>query len=358
MFAVCLSSFHLLFLVSRCSRVKECSLHMLMELCLGQEGSLALGSAFGHPSPLSLGGMSYVFSVLCEEPGASLRQVIQWWMGRLVVLDQLMAKVEQHQITMMEADRAPSDHPPSGGESSPMVGAPQSEINFRKIFSRSSSSSSSMDSVDLRDFMAVSPGSIWPTTPNDFLLMSITFASRSTHVQNFKLCRTAKRVIVRAVKFLQLTQDVFIATLDAVSKCSGSLKVEWMRKSCKIMMEKNPQLKPPPAFAEVMGEAVEVVGSAMSFAKVGRSPKTRRTDKPVLSASDMDPVEAESASDMEVPLLQKVMVAVQEREGTSSIHDSSSTSTLSVPQDARHESPQITLQPTSTSTPKSKSEVG
>ena len=83
-----------------------------------------------------------------------------------------------------------------------------------------------MDSVDLHDLMAVPPGSMWPTTPNDFLLMSITFASKSTHVQNFKLCRTAKRVIVRAVKVLRLTQDVFDATLDAVSKCSGSMKVE------------------------------------------------------------------------------------------------------------------------------------
>ena len=67
-------------------------MHMLMELCMGQKGSLALGSAFGRPSPLSLGGMSYVFSVLCEEPGTSLRQVSQWWLGRVVVLDQLMAR--------------------------------------------------------------------------------------------------------------------------------------------------------------------------------------------------------------------------------------------------------------------------
>lgn len=336
---------------------------MLMELCMGQKGSLALGSAFGQPSPLSLGGMSYVFSVLCEEPGTSLRQVSQWWLGRVVVLDQLMAKVEQHQIAMMEPDVAPSAPSPSGGEGSLTVKASKTEINFHKMFSRSSSSSSSVDSVDLHDFVAVPPGSTWPTRPNDFLLMSITFASKSTHVQNFKLCRTAKRVIVRAVKFLQLTQDVFIAALDAVSKCSGSLKVEWMRKLCKIMMEKNRDLKPPPAFAEVLGDVGEVMGAAMSFAKVGRSPKTHRVAKPVLSASDADPVEGESASDMEESLRQKVMVAVatietrREREGTSSIHNSSSASTLSVTHEAEPESPHITLEPKSTSTPVSKSEV-
>lgn len=348
----------------RCSRVKECSLHMLMELCLGQKGSLALGSAFGHPSPLSLGGMAYVFSILCEEPGPPLRQVSQWWMGRLVVLDQLMAKVEQHQIAMMGTDGTPSAHPTGGGRGSLTIGAPQPDINFHKIFSRSSSSSSSVDSVDLQDFMAVSPGTTWPTTPNDFLLMSITFASKSTHVQNFKLCRTAKRVIVRAVKFLQLTQEVFTATLDAVSKCSGSLNVEWMRKSCKIMMEKNPRLKPPPALAEMWGETDEAIGPAVSFVKMGRSPKAHRVrdDKPVMSASDMDAVEGESASDMEASLRHNVMVVVasietrQQREGTSSIHDSGSTSTVSGPHDAGPESPQITLQP-ATSTPRRQSEV-
>ena len=334
---------------------------MLMELCLGQE---ALGSAFGQPSPLSLGGMSYVFSILCEEPGPPLRQVSQWWMGRLVVLDQLMSKVEQHQIAVMETEGAPSTH--QGSRGSLMIGASQSDIDFHRIFSRSSSSSSSGDSVDLQDVMAVSPGTTWPTTPNDFLLMSITFASKSTHVQNFKLCRTAKRVIVRAVKFLQLTQDVFTATLDAVSKCSGSLKVEWMRKSCKIMMEKSPCLKLPPAIAELMGETAEAMGPTVNFVKMGRSPRAHRArvEKAVMSASDMDAVEGESASDMEPPLRQNAMVVVasietrQQREGTSSIHDSGSTSTVSGPHDAGHESPQITLQPSSASTPRGKSEVG
>lgn len=349
-----------------CSRVKECSVHMLMELCLGQKGSLALGSAFGHPSPLSLGGMSYVFSVLCEDPGASLRQLSQWWMGRLVVLDQLMAKVEEHQIAMMGAEGAPSSVlPPSEDEGSLAGRVPLSEINFHKIFSRSSSSSSSVDSVDLQDFMVVSPGSTWPTTPNDFLLMAITFASKSTHVQNFKLCRTAKRVIVRAVKFLQLTQEVFVAALDAVSKCPGSLKVEWMRKSCKIMMEKHPELKPPPAFAELLGEVGgEVMGPALSFAKMGRSPKPPRATKPVLSASDVDPGEGESASDVEMQLRQNVMAAMatietrRERDGTSSIHNSSSTSTLSVPLDVELEGLQLPIQPASASTPKGRAEVG
>lgn len=350
-----------------CSRVKECSLHMLMELCLGQKGSLALGSAFGHPSPLSLGGMSYVFSVLCEDPGTSLRQLSQWWMGRLVVLDQLMAKVEEHQIAMMGTEGAPSSVlPPSEEEDSLAGRVPKSEINFHKIFSRSSSSSSSVDSVDLQDFMVVSPGSTWPTSPNDFLLMAIAFASKSTHVQNFKLCRTAKRVIVRAVKFLQLTQEVFVAALDAVSKCQGSLKVEWMRKSCKIMMEKHPELKPPPAFAELLGEVGgEVMGPALSFAKMGRSPKTPRATKPVLSASDMDPAEGESASDVEIQLRQNVMAAMatietrREREGTSSIHNSSSTSTLSVPPDTEMEGLQLpSMQPASASTPKGRAEVG
>jgi mitogen-activated protein kinase kinase kinase 1 len=335
-------------LLTRCfdaqSRVKECSLQLLLDVCLGQDGPLASGCGTGQTSPFAVGGMSYVFNVLCEDPSQSLRRVSQWWMGRLVVLDHLMSKFEQHMTT-----NDPEESIPQASKSEPLERA--SKL-MSKIFSRSESSSScdSSGSIDLRG------SAMWPSSSNDFLLMAITFAAKSTHIQNYKVYRLAKRIIMRAVKYLFLNQDIFISVLEGVSRCSGSVKNQWLRKVCKVMMEVRPDLRLSHSVMETFGN----FGDIFEQMDVRRRTLTRQ-ESPVdhgaqgnISNSDMEFIELESASDTDFKSVKKVPSTFADRsfqEGSPLSKESSITSSEQKMVQDFVEEAKITEQPTSTSTP-------
>ena len=250
-----------------------------------------------------------------------------------------MSKFELHAMS-------PDDSVPLSSKSQPVE---RSSLLIYKMFRRSESSSSCDSSGS-----SETKGSImWPTSANDFLLMAITFASKSTHVQNYKVYRLAKRIIIKAVKYLYLNQDVFLSVLENVARCSGSVKNQWLRKVCKMMMEKRLDLKLTPGIMEAFGnfDDIERLHSRRK-AFHEESKQVESLNKGAMSNSDIEYVE--SASDTDFKSEKKVSSRCSEpyySVGSPLSKDSSVTSGEQKVVQAVVEEAKITEQPMETSTP-------
>ena len=280
-----------------CRRVKECSLQLLLDLCLGNNGPFFAATQSGGSSS-TIGGMAYIFSMLCEDPSPPLKNMSLWWLGRLVLLDKLIAKFEQHSVLLPSLS---VDFNRKSLENSTTESTHGEIYVFKKLFSLSSTSSESSESSDLKFSTPIlSGGMVTPTTSNDFLLMAIAYACKATHVQNYKVCRTAKRITIKAVKYLSTNQDVFDQVVDSVSKCLGSVRKQWLRKVAKMMLDGNSTLKPSSALRGILDEVTDERGQMTSTPNFKSGQLKREAQKGIrVSTSDFDCCD-ESASDIEL----------------------------------------------------------
>lgn len=129
-------------------RVSSRSLLALEELCRGQDGELAVGSATElATATVGYGGLAFVVScALSEETGGHINW--QWWQGRLVLLDMLLS---QFPLSF----ELPTDR----GE----------QHSFTNLYDR--------------------------------LCLVLQFAAKATNIQHMRVTKLARRVFVRVVRF-------------------------------------------------------------------------------------------------------------------------------------------------------------
>jgi hypothetical protein len=129
-------------------RVSSRSLLALEELCRGQDGELAVGSATETTkNSVGYGGLPFIVSCAVGETDMG-HSNWQWWQGRLVLLDMLLSKFPF-------SFQLPADM--------------QASTSFQELNSR--------------------------------LCVVLQFATEATHVQHMRVTKLARRVFVRSVRF-------------------------------------------------------------------------------------------------------------------------------------------------------------
>ena len=219
------------------SRVKECSIDTVCNLCLGQNGPLSVGSASGSQSRFGVSNLQFVLSCILSGEEDDRGHLWQWWLGRVSLLDRLIARFT---LEFLLANCVVKSRCHSCGDL-------DSECTSSSVTSLNSLTSNASTLVESQVWTStesghleheVKPGAKCAgmesgltassdtipsctklTVENNLLVSAWYFAAKATHISHHKLGRVGRRVIIRIAKVLRDHPSSLEVVHDVISKC-------------------------------------------------------------------------------------------------------------------------------------------
>ena len=227
------------------SRVKDYSIEATCNLCLGQEGSLSVGSACGgHQNPsLDVTNLRYILQVALS--GQDRSNTWHWWLGRLTFMDRLLNRFS-FDFIISQCDLRPipviiasggggnsdsdfDDRSFGSGFVSPSdslsssVTLSVSNDQFHFNTTGSGPTSLELESFEQESDGTTSPGSTSSThksvIESNLLVQMWYFGAKASHIPHRKLGKVARRVIIWIAKILRDDPYSLEISHDVVARC-------------------------------------------------------------------------------------------------------------------------------------------
>ena len=183
-----------------CSRVKECCLSTLCSLCLGQEGPLGLGSACGWQAPYSISSVAATLQTALQ--GKDDRtHTWHWWAGRLYFFDNIMTRFTVEYL-MEHCVIAPATTQTHDSNSEHPVQMTEGDLGEEPV-------------EPAANTLALSSA-----VKKNLLMQIWYFAAAATHVPHQKLCKLARRVVIRTARVLKDDAQSLEVVRDVIACCN------------------------------------------------------------------------------------------------------------------------------------------